>query len=156
MQRLLDASANLPQFVHDLIQTQAVTVAGTEAAAFLIERAPANENGGGFPRTTFEPAEEYEDLEVEIDGRTVGDPERPRKVLPDVKLTIFARAAGREEDWTELQGWALLQKLRMSPPTESVPVIVCTAATNWRWSPTTERRGLGGSTTRRRSRCSAA
>ena len=32
---------------------------------------------------------------------------------------------------TELQGWALLQKLRMSPPTESLPVIVCTAATNW-------------------------
>lgn len=32
---------------------------------------------------------------------------------------------------TELQGWALLQKLRMSPPTEAVPVIICTAATNW-------------------------
>jgi CheY-like chemotaxis protein len=32
---------------------------------------------------------------------------------------------------TELQGWALLQKLRMSPPTEEIPVIVCTAATNW-------------------------
>jgi hypothetical protein len=43
VQRLLDASANLPQFVHDLIQTQAVTVAGTEAAAFLIERGAAPE-----------------------------------------------------------------------------------------------------------------
>ena len=32
---------------------------------------------------------------------------------------------------TELQGWALLQKIRMSPPTEEIPVIVCTAATNW-------------------------
>ena len=32
---------------------------------------------------------------------------------------------------TELQGWALLQKIRMSPATESIPVIVCTAATNW-------------------------
>lgn len=32
---------------------------------------------------------------------------------------------------TELQGWALLQKLRMSRPTENIPVIVCTAATNW-------------------------
>lgn len=32
---------------------------------------------------------------------------------------------------TELQGWALLQKLRMSPPTETIPVIVCSAATNW-------------------------
>jgi len=32
---------------------------------------------------------------------------------------------------TELQGWALLQKLRMSRPTEEIPVVVCTAATNW-------------------------
>jgi CheY-like chemotaxis protein len=32
---------------------------------------------------------------------------------------------------TELQGWALLQKIRMSPPTEDIPVIVCSAATNW-------------------------
>jgi CheY-like chemotaxis protein len=32
---------------------------------------------------------------------------------------------------TELQGWALLQKIRMSPPTEEIPVVVCTAATNW-------------------------
>ncbi len=32
---------------------------------------------------------------------------------------------------TELQGWALLQKLRMSPPTQEIPVIVCSAATNW-------------------------
>lgn len=32
---------------------------------------------------------------------------------------------------SELQGWALLQKLRMSRPTEHIPVIVCTAATNW-------------------------
>ena len=32
---------------------------------------------------------------------------------------------------TELQGWALLQKIRMSPKTEDIPVIVCSAATNW-------------------------
>lgn len=32
---------------------------------------------------------------------------------------------------TELQGWALLQKMRMSPDTEDIPVIVCSAATNW-------------------------
>ena len=32
---------------------------------------------------------------------------------------------------TELQGWALLQKIRMNPSTEAIPVIVCTAATNW-------------------------
>jgi CheY-like chemotaxis protein len=32
---------------------------------------------------------------------------------------------------TELQGWALLQKMRMHRPTEDIPVIVCSAATNW-------------------------
>lgn len=41
VQRLLDAP-NLPAFVNDLITTQATTVAGTEAAGFLIDR---NEEG---------------------------------------------------------------------------------------------------------------
>ena len=38
VQRLLDASASLPAFIHDLLTQQAVTVAATEAAAFLIEK----------------------------------------------------------------------------------------------------------------------
>jgi multidrug efflux pump subunit AcrA (membrane-fusion protein) len=45
VQRLLDHSVNLPAFIHDLLQTQAVTVAGTEAAAFLLER---TEQGLGY------------------------------------------------------------------------------------------------------------
>ena len=49
VQRLLDASANLPAFVNDLLTTQAVTVAGTEAAGFLIER------GGGEAGFTLRP-----------------------------------------------------------------------------------------------------
>lgn len=32
---------------------------------------------------------------------------------------------------TELQGWALLQKMRMHPPAQDIPIIVCSAATNW-------------------------
>ncbi len=32
---------------------------------------------------------------------------------------------------TELQGWALLQKIRMTPATEDIPVVVCSAATTW-------------------------
>ena len=47
------------------------------------------------------------------------------EILPD--LIILDLMLGP----TELQGWALLQKIRMSPPTEDIPVIVCTAATNW-------------------------
>ena len=38
VQRLLSASSTVPQFVEDLLRTQAVVVAGTEAAGFLIER----------------------------------------------------------------------------------------------------------------------
>lgn len=44
VQRLLEAR-DLPMFVTDLIHTQATTVAGTEAAGFLIERGP---NGSNF------------------------------------------------------------------------------------------------------------
>src|SRR5688572_12928557 len=44
VQRLLATSANLPAFVNDLVTTQAVVVAGTEAAGFIIEQTAA-ENG---------------------------------------------------------------------------------------------------------------
>jgi Barrel-sandwich domain of CusB or HlyD membrane-fusion len=38
VQKLLTASDSLPQFIEDLLKTQAVVVAGTEAAAFLVEK----------------------------------------------------------------------------------------------------------------------
>src|SRR3954470_17531719 len=46
VERLLDASANLPAFMKDLLGTMAVTVAGTEAAGFLIEQGQAPAEGG--------------------------------------------------------------------------------------------------------------
>jgi CheY-like chemotaxis protein len=46
-------------------------------------------------------------------------------VKPD--LVILDVLAGP----TELQGWALLQKMRMSPETEDIPVLICSAATSW-------------------------
>ncbi|HEX8523004.1 MAG TPA: HlyD family efflux transporter periplasmic adaptor subunit [Tepidisphaeraceae bacterium] len=45
VQRLLQASANLPNFLQDLLHAQALHVAGTEAAAFMLER---NEQGFGM------------------------------------------------------------------------------------------------------------
>src|SRR5262245_50924083 len=42
VQRLLAAGSNLPAFVADLITTQAVVVAGTEAAAFLLQAGEDN------------------------------------------------------------------------------------------------------------------
>ena len=54
VQRLLAAGTNLPAFINDLIHTQAVVVAGTEAAAFLIERtAPGAEGEQQVPEGTF-------------------------------------------------------------------------------------------------------
>ncbi|MEO7296136.1 MAG: response regulator [Candidatus Limnocylindria bacterium] len=47
------------------------------------------------------------------------------EIQPDLVILDLMMGA------TELQGWALLQKIRMSPPTEDLPVIVCSAATNW-------------------------
>jgi multidrug resistance efflux pump len=38
VQRLLDSSASLPAFLNDLLTTQAVMVAGTEAAAFIVDK----------------------------------------------------------------------------------------------------------------------
>ncbi|MGA2231888.1 MAG: HlyD family efflux transporter periplasmic adaptor subunit [Tepidisphaeraceae bacterium] len=45
VERLLSASSNLPAFINDLLTTQAVVVAGTEAAAFLLEK---GQNGPGL------------------------------------------------------------------------------------------------------------
>jgi hypothetical protein len=42
VQRLLDAASDLPTFITDILATQAVTVVGTEAAAFVIERTGAD------------------------------------------------------------------------------------------------------------------
>jgi multidrug resistance efflux pump len=38
VQKLLSGSANLPQFINNLVMTQGMVVAGTEAAGFMIER----------------------------------------------------------------------------------------------------------------------
>jgi multidrug resistance efflux pump len=50
VQRLLAASSNLPAFINDLLTTQAVVVAGTEAAGFIIE---PGQDGKGFELKTI-------------------------------------------------------------------------------------------------------
>ncbi len=51
VQRLLAAGSNLPAFIADLITTQAVVVAGTEAAGFLLEA--GNDNDGSVQLKTI-------------------------------------------------------------------------------------------------------
>jgi hypothetical protein len=50
-----------------------------------------------IPRLSFRIDGEYEELEIEIDGKAVSDPTQDRQVQPDVEVTIAARARGREE-----------------------------------------------------------
>jgi hypothetical protein len=45
VQRLLDGGSDLPVFLNDLLATMAVTVAGTEAACFMLERTGPQEFG---------------------------------------------------------------------------------------------------------------
>lgn len=53
VQRLLANTSNLPGFVNDLIHMQAMMVAGTEAAAFIIERTAAPAEGDGAAQSPF-------------------------------------------------------------------------------------------------------
>src|SRR3954454_21345954 len=62
VERLLDASANLPAFMKDLLGTMAVTVAGTEAAGFLIERGEAPEQSGLRVVTHIRPDDSDDDV----------------------------------------------------------------------------------------------
>src|SRR3954464_9293580 len=49
LQKLLAGGSDLPAFLEALIQAQGVVVAGTEAAAFLVEPDnDPNNNGGGY------------------------------------------------------------------------------------------------------------
>lgn len=53
-----------------------------------------------IPTLAFEGGDDYEGLTIELDGREVSNPEEPRKVPPDVQLTLVAAADGYE-DYTE-------------------------------------------------------
>src|SRR3954470_21985269 len=62
VERLLDASANLPAFMKDLLGTMAVTVAGTEAAGFLIERGEQPDQAGLRVITHIRPDDSDEEI----------------------------------------------------------------------------------------------
>src|SRR3954462_1264152 len=62
VERLLDASANLPAFMKDLLGTMAVTVAGTEAAGFLIERGQTEDQAGLRVVTHIRPDDSDEEV----------------------------------------------------------------------------------------------
>lgn len=50
-----------------------------------------------LPSIKFKVSEDYEDLEIELDGRPVTSPNEPRQFLPDAEVTITARAKDKKE-----------------------------------------------------------
>lgn len=50
-----------------------------------------------IPTLKFKVAEDYEDLEVEVDGRPVSNLNEPRQHMPEAQLTISARAKDKKE-----------------------------------------------------------
>lgn len=50
-----------------------------------------------LPSIKFKVSEDYEDLEIELDGRPVTSPNDPRQFMPDAEVTVTARAKDKKE-----------------------------------------------------------
>lgn len=68
-----------------------------DKAAIWNSKRRAAEVDERIPTLRFEMLEDYEGLEIEIDGVPVKDPTEPKRFLPDSRMTINARAKGRRE-----------------------------------------------------------
>ena len=64
---------------------------------------------------------EDEGYEVDISLETIENIRDVETINPD--LVILDLKIGMQEE-----GWIMLQKLRMYPPTQNIPIILCTAA----------------------------
>lgn len=88
-----------------------------------------------IPRLSFRIEGEYEDLEIEIDGKAVSDPTQDRQVQPDVEVSIAARAKGREEHRRKVvltEGERHVVAVRLAPARREKPAPAPAArATSW-------------------------
>src|SRR5579859_503664 len=66
---------------------------------------------------------EPEGYEVHTSEETIENLEEVEHLRPD--LVILDLKLGAQEE-----GWVMMQKLRMYPPTQNIPIILCTAALN--------------------------
>src|SRR5918997_1102086 len=104
-----------------------------EAVPVVLARAGVNENGK--PRVlVVNDTPEILDLFEALLGEGMGlepilmsyAPDEMRRIVearPDLVIVDFV-IGGRE-----YEGWQLIQKLRMNPETQTIPIIACTAAT---------------------------
>ncbi len=65
-----------------------------------------------------------EGYEVSLHTYSIRDLEEVRRIMPD--LIISDHPPFREE-----QGWQMIQKVKMSPDTAHIPVVLCTTSLKW-------------------------
>ena len=66
----------------------------TDRSAAASAAQKAEDVDARIPTVSFKPAQSYPGLEIAIDGRALDDPSAPRKILPDVSITITSKATG--------------------------------------------------------------
>ncbi|MFT3765268.1 MAG: tetratricopeptide repeat protein [Minicystis sp.] len=88
-----------------------------------------------IPTLSFKIEGEYEELEIEVDGKPVADPAREKQVQPDVAVTIVARAKGRKEHTDKVvlnEGERRAISIRLDRAAPAVPKAVPAARpTSW-------------------------
>jgi hypothetical protein len=77
-------------------ETQGKDWTKADVTAWKLTRKKALEVDARIPTLRFDPAEEYQDLAIEVAGQLVKDPKVPMQVPPDVSLIILARAKGHK------------------------------------------------------------
>jgi hypothetical protein len=87
-------ASDLYRAVAEEPRARAWTRADAKAAASARAKADAVE--ARVPTLAFEPIERYDDLEIDIDGRTLTSPRKPKRLLPDTSIVVEARARGRK------------------------------------------------------------
>jgi len=95
-----------------------------DVTAFRATKKKALEIDARIPTLRFEPAEEYEDLAIEVAGHPVKDLKVPMQVAPDVSLSIVARAKGRRPYADKIilnEGERRKVALKLEPEGESAP-----------------------------------
>lgn len=95
-----------------------------DRTAIAKARQKAAEVDERFPLVSFEVGDNYEDLEITLDGRAVSDPSTPQRVPPYVKVRVVARAKGFQtfsKDVTLNERDRLIVPVHLKPGSSKAP-----------------------------------
>lgn len=73
------------------------TFTAADRAAVAAAAKKADDLDARIPVVEFKRDKDYPELEIEVDGVVVGDPDKPRQVPPDTAVIVAVRAAGYQE-----------------------------------------------------------